>query len=136
MSSIREFYIEKEKRELINTINSAKYISEEQKEAMIAEISPELLKRAEKASDKRAAGHAKRHSDIGKQSAKKGYSSDRAQAQTDATRAKEKEYKRGSKFDKARQRKITSRSDAQKYYDEKGRAPEGWHVFQGKVDPR
>ena len=35
MSSIREFYIEKEKRELINTINSAKYISEDKKEAMI-----------------------------------------------------------------------------------------------------
>ena len=36
MSSIREFYIEKEKRELINTISSAKYVSEEQKEAMIS----------------------------------------------------------------------------------------------------
>ena len=35
MSSIKEFYIEKEKRELINTISSAKYISEDQKEAMI-----------------------------------------------------------------------------------------------------
>ena len=35
MSSIKEFYIEKEKRELINKINSAKYVSEEQKEAMI-----------------------------------------------------------------------------------------------------
>ena len=35
MSSIKEFYIEKEKRELINTISSAKYVSEEQKEAMI-----------------------------------------------------------------------------------------------------
>jgi len=35
MSSIREFYIEKEKRELINTISSAKYVSEEQKEVMI-----------------------------------------------------------------------------------------------------
>ena len=35
MSTIREFYIEKEKRELINTISSAKYISEDQKEAMI-----------------------------------------------------------------------------------------------------
>ncbi len=32
MSSIREFYIDKEKRELINTINSAKYMNEEQKE--------------------------------------------------------------------------------------------------------
>ena len=36
MSTIKEFYIEKEKRELINTINSAKYMNEEQKEAMIA----------------------------------------------------------------------------------------------------
>ena len=36
MSTIKEFYIEKEKRELINTIGSAKYISEDQKEAMIA----------------------------------------------------------------------------------------------------
>ena len=36
MSTIKEFYIEKEKRELINTIGSAKYVSEEQKEAMIS----------------------------------------------------------------------------------------------------
>ena len=36
MSTIKEFYIDKEKRELINTIGSAKYVSEEQKEAMIA----------------------------------------------------------------------------------------------------
>ncbi len=36
MSTITEFYIEKEKRELINTIGSAKYVSEEQKEAMIS----------------------------------------------------------------------------------------------------
>ena len=36
MSTILEFYVEKEKRELINTIGSAKYVSEEQKEAMIA----------------------------------------------------------------------------------------------------
>ena len=36
MSTITEFYIDKEKRELINTISSAKYVSEEQKEAMIA----------------------------------------------------------------------------------------------------
>ena len=34
-SDILEFYIEKEKRELINTINSAKYMNEEQKEVMI-----------------------------------------------------------------------------------------------------
>ena len=36
MSSLYEFYQEKEKREIINTINSAKYISEDQKEAMTA----------------------------------------------------------------------------------------------------
>ena len=36
MSSIKEFYIEKEKRELINTISSAKYVSENQKETMIS----------------------------------------------------------------------------------------------------
>ena len=35
-SDILEFYIDKEKRELINTINSAKYVSENQKETMIA----------------------------------------------------------------------------------------------------
>ena len=35
-SDILEFYIDKEKRELINTINSAKYVSEEQKETMIS----------------------------------------------------------------------------------------------------
>ena len=48
MSTIREFYIEKEKRELINTIGSAKYVSEDQKEAMIAvmlkEESPDEMK--------------------------------------------------------------------------------------------
>ena len=35
-SDILEFYIDKEKRELINTISSAKYVSENQKETMIA----------------------------------------------------------------------------------------------------
>ena len=48
MSTIREFYIEKEKQELINTIGSAKYVSEDQKEAMIAvmlkEESPDEMK--------------------------------------------------------------------------------------------
>jgi hypothetical protein len=48
MSSLYEFYIEKEKRELINTISSAKYISEEQKETMISvmlkEESPDEMK--------------------------------------------------------------------------------------------
>jgi hypothetical protein len=48
MSSLYEFYIEKEKRELINAINSAKYISEDQKETMISvmlkEESPDEMK--------------------------------------------------------------------------------------------
>ena len=48
MSTILEFYIDKEKRELINTISSAKYVSEDQKEAMIAvmlkEESPDEMK--------------------------------------------------------------------------------------------
>ena len=39
MSSLYEFYQDKEIRELTNAINSAKYISEDQKEAMIAELS-------------------------------------------------------------------------------------------------
>ena len=49
MSTIREFYIEKEKRELINTINSAKYVSEDQKETMIGILSDDW------ASDRKAA---------------------------------------------------------------------------------
>ena len=48
MSSLYEFYIEKEIRELTNSINSAKYISEDQKETMIAvmlnEESPDEMK--------------------------------------------------------------------------------------------
>ena len=38
-SDILEFYIDKEKRELINIIGSAKYVSEEQKETMIGILS-------------------------------------------------------------------------------------------------
>ena len=41
MSSLYEFYQEKEKRELINTINSAKYISEEQKKVMVGILKEE-----------------------------------------------------------------------------------------------
>ena len=51
MSTIREFYIEKEKRELINTINSAKYMNEEQKEAMVGILSDDW------ASDRRDAAN-------------------------------------------------------------------------------
>ena len=42
-SDILEFYIEKEKRELINTISSAKYISEEQKETMVGILKEKIL---------------------------------------------------------------------------------------------
>ena len=41
MSTILEFYVEKEKRELINTINSAKYIREEQKKVMVGILKEE-----------------------------------------------------------------------------------------------
>ena len=50
-SDILEFYIEKEKRELINTINSAKYMNEEQKEAMVSILSDDW------ASDRRDAAN-------------------------------------------------------------------------------
>ena len=50
-TDILEFYIEKEKRELINTINSAKYMNEEQKEAMIGILSDDW------ASDRRDAAN-------------------------------------------------------------------------------
>ena len=42
-SDILEFYIEKEKRELINTIGSAKYVSEEQKETMVGILKEKIL---------------------------------------------------------------------------------------------
>ena len=52
MSSIREFYIEKEKRELINTINSAKYMNEEQKEAMVGILSDDWASDRKDAADR------------------------------------------------------------------------------------
>ena len=64
MSTIREFYIEKEKRELINTIGSTKYVSEEQKEAMVSILSDDW------ASDRKAA--ADRTQDPHRLQAKKG----------------------------------------------------------------
>ena len=52
MSSIREFYIEKEKRELINTINSAKYMNEEQKETMVGILSDDWASDRKDAADR------------------------------------------------------------------------------------
>ena len=60
-SDILEFYIEKEKRELINTIGSAKYISEDQKESIISvlEVSDKWLKdKEDKARDAGRTHHA------------------------------------------------------------------------------
>ena len=52
MSSIREFYIEKEKRELINTISSTKYVSEDQKETMISILNDDWASDRKAAADK------------------------------------------------------------------------------------
>ena len=52
MSSLYEFYIEKEIRELTNTINSAKYISEDQKETMIGILSDDWASDRKAAADK------------------------------------------------------------------------------------
>ena len=51
-SDILEFYIEKEKRELINTISSAKYVSEEQKEVMVSILSDDWASDRKAAADK------------------------------------------------------------------------------------
>ena len=51
-SDILEFYINKEKRELINTIGSAKYVSEDQKEAMVRIISDDWASDRKAAADK------------------------------------------------------------------------------------
>ena len=51
-SDILEFYIEKEKRELINTISSAKYVSEEQKETMVSILSDDWASDRKDAADR------------------------------------------------------------------------------------
>ena len=51
-SDILEFYIEKEKRELINTISSAKYVSREQKETMVSILSDDWASDRKDAADK------------------------------------------------------------------------------------
>ena len=52
MSTIREFYIEKEKRELINTISSAKYMNEEQKEAVVSILNDDWASDRKDAADR------------------------------------------------------------------------------------
>ena len=78
-SDILEFYVEKEKRELINKISSAKYVSEEQKETMIGILSDDW------ASDRADAAHATQ--DPHRLQAKKG----------EQQRAKDAEYKEKQK---------------------------------------
>ena len=122
MSTILEFYVEKEKRELINTINSAKYISEEQKEAMIAELSAGLLGRAaDKADKKGKAGQA--------------YRLERGEKKAQDKAALDKNRAMAAKHGQVRQGipPTMSQGDAQKYYNDKGRAPDGWGVKDGKV---
>ena len=51
-SDILEFYIEKEKRELINTIGSAKYMNEEQKEAMVSILNDDWASDRKDAADR------------------------------------------------------------------------------------
>ena len=52
MSSLYEFYQEKEIRELTNAINSAKYISEDQKETMIGILSDDWASDRKDAADR------------------------------------------------------------------------------------
>ena len=51
-SDILEFYIEKEKRELINTISSTKYVNEDQKEAMVSILSDDWASDRKDAADR------------------------------------------------------------------------------------
>ena len=51
-SDILEFYINKEKLELINTISSAKYVNEEQKEAMVSILSDDWASDRKDAADR------------------------------------------------------------------------------------
>jgi len=57
MSTIREFYIEKEKRELINTIGSAKYVNEDQKQTMIGILNDDWASDRKDAADKTSDPH-------------------------------------------------------------------------------
>ena len=108
MASILEFYIEKEKRELINTISSAKYVSEEQKETMIAV----MLK--EEVEVKEVVGGGP-------------MSPDRA-AMWKA---------RDAQADRDEKKQTINRTAAQRYYDKHGRSPSNlWGVKDGKVYPK
>ena len=115
-TDILEFYIEKEKRELINTIGSAKYISEEQKESIIdvLELSDKLL---QKAADK---AHAAGKTGQGKRI-------DYYKAGTSAA---------GQKRDT---RKV-NRRDAEEYYREHGKLSgsfaRDFRIKDGKVVPK
>ena len=110
MSTILEFYIEKEKRELINTIGSAKYISEDQKEIIIKELSAATLDRA---------------ADASKGELIRGYKFRQA--------ADKKKAGAQKTLRKAGGLAGLTPGDAQKYYRDKGQAPKGWGVKDGKV---
>ena len=140
MSSLYEFYQDKEIRELTNAINSAKYISVEQKEAMIDELSQKTMrsyvKGREKQSDKAYKKYQKSDPALAPRFKKE------KPGQRDLEKAKQhkKDELRAAgqarKGEERRQKKIDNQGDAQRYYKEKGRAPEGWSVEDGKVKRR
>ena len=139
MSTITEFYIDKEKRELINTINSAKYVSEEQKEVMIDVLeddrddSFDRANRATKAAKDKADHHNDRanwYGDTSKTGAGDKADPDKAD---DHMHKSQRAAKQHQHLDHKLQNKIKSVGDAQKYYDVHGRAPDGYSVKKGKV---
>ena len=101
-SDILEFYIEKEKRELINTISSAKYVSREQKETMVSILSDDW------ASDR--ADAAKRAEDPHRLQAKKGERKRKQDAEHRDEMKKKKEKMRQSDQDWAADRAAAAQA--------------------------
>ena len=101
-SDILEFYIEKEKRELINTISSAKYVSREQKETMVSILSDDW------ASDR--ADAAKRAEDPHRLQAKKGEQQRARDAEYKEKQKKRKEKMKQSELDWAADRAAAAQA--------------------------
>ena len=102
---------ELEIQELVQRISVARYLPEVTKEAMIAELSPELLKRA------RDKAFKKRDDDKDTGSGMSGKYVGQRQANKFGAGAKRAETG------------IKSQGDAMKYYRDKKRAPSGWRVI-------
>ena len=140
MSSLYEFYQDKEIRELTNAINSAKYISVEQKEAMIDELSQKTMRSYVKGREKQRDKAYKKYQKSDPALAPRFKKEKPGQRDFEkAKKHKEDELRAAAKARKGeerRQKKIDNQGDAQRYYKEKGRAPEGWSVEDGKVKRR